>query len=507
MDKTEFARNILYYQQDWCRFARDILRIKLDPQQEAILRGVQNSKMVSVRSGTARGKDFVAAAAALCFLYLTPDFDNDGEMIASTKIALTAPTGRQIRNIMIPEISKMFHRAKFLPGKLMSDGIRFDYYKDWFLVGFKASDSAESWSGFHAVNTMFVVTEASGIPETIYQAIEGNLQQNSRMLLVFNPNVTTGYAALSQKSARFAKFRLSSLDAPNVLAKKLIFPGQVDYEWICDKVNSWATPISANDFNEAEGDFKFQLPEKPEMLYRPNDLFRIKVLGMFPKVGEDVLIPIHWIEQANQNWLEKTEYLDRDNLGPKKMGVDVAGMGRDSSVICHRHQNYVSRFDKHYSAGKADHMYIAGMVANHLKIDPDNFALIDTIGEGAGVYSRLQELGYENAISCKFSEGAGGLRDRNNVYEFANMRAYLFWAVRDWLNPANNYEPCLPPDDELMEEATAIHWKFRSDGSIIIEPKEDIKEKLGRSIDKFDALANTFYPSSQKNIDLSGIFQ
>lgn len=74
------------------------------------------------------------------------------------------------------------------------------------------------------------------------------------------------------------------------------------------------------------------------------------------------------------------------------------------------------------------------------------------------------------------------------------MRAYLFWAVRDWLNPKNNTGAMLPPDDKFDEEATEIKWSFRSDGKILIEPKEDIKDRLGRSPDKFDALANTFYP-------------
>ena len=61
----------------------------------------------------------------------------------------------------------------------------------------------------------------------------------------------------------------------------------------------------------------------------------------------------------------------------------------------------------------------------------------------------------------------------------------------------------LPPDDKFDEEATEIRWSFRSDGKIIIEPKEDIKERLGRSPDKFDALANTFYPiNSRKAIDI-----
>jgi hypothetical protein len=62
----------------------------------------------------------------------------------------------------------------------------------------------------------------------------------------------------------------------------------------------------------------------------------------------------------------------------------------------------------------------------------------------------------------------------------------------------------LPPDSQFAEEAAEIRWEFRSDGSIIIEPKEDIKKRLGRSPDKFDALAYTFYPfrAAGRTIDL-----
>ena len=83
------------------------------------------------------------------------------------------------------------------------------------------------------------------------------------------------------------------------------------------------------------------------------------------------------------------------------------------------------------------------------------------------------------------------------------MRAYLFWCVRDWLNPKNDTGAMLPPDKRFDEEATEIRWSFRSDGRILIEPKDDIKKRIGRSPDLFDALANTFYPvSTRKRIDL-----
>lgn len=463
-------RKIKSWTEDWNRFVRDALKARLDKEQQDIISSVQYNSMTAVASGTARGKDFVAACASLCFMYLTPRW-KDGKLTKNTKIAMTAPTARQVQNIMIPEISRLYRNAGFLPGRLLSSGIKTDY-EEWFLTGFKAGDdNTEAWSGFHAVNTMFVVTEASGISEATYNAIEGNLQGNSRFLIVFNPNVTTGYAARAMKSERFAKFRLDSLNAENVVSRKDIIPGQVNYEWVKDKVLNWCSPLQKADFNEGEGDFMWE-----GKLYRPNDLFRVKVRGMFPKVSEDVLIPYEWIEIANRNWQE----LQTSGFTPAKsckLGVDVAGMGRDNSVLCPRYGNYVPQFEVHQSAGRADHMHVVGMTIPYLKKKGAK-AFIDTIGEGAGVYSRLLEEEFTNAFSCKYSEGADGLHDITGEYEFANMRAYLYWALRDWLNPKNGFGAALPPCDQLMEEATETKWKFLSNGKIIIEPKEDVKNVL-----------------------------
>ena len=74
------------------------------------------------------------------------------------------------------------------------------------------------------------------------------------------------------------------------------------------------------------------------------------------------------------------------------------------------------------------------------------------------------------------------------------MRAYCYWAVRDWLNPKNGFGAALPPCDKLMEEATETKWFFMSDGRIAIEKKDEIKKRIKRSPDYFDSLANTFYP-------------
>lgn len=495
-DKNNFER----WRNDWTAFAREVLRANLDEEQKAILRAVQHNKMVAVASGTSRGKDYISAVACLCFMYLTPRWNSKKELIKNTKIAMTAPTGRQVTNIMIPEITRLFTNAKVLPGRLLADGIRTSN-AEWFLTGFKASDDdTESWSGFHAVNTMFAVTEASGLSETTFNAIEGNLQGNSRLLLVFNPNVTTGYAAKAMKSSRFKKFRLNSLNAENVVKKRNVIPGQVDYEWVKDKVENWCTLIQKEDFDEGQGDFEFE-----GLCYRPNDLFRVKVLGLFPKTSEDMLIPLEWCELAVERWRK----LQEEKFVSKKhplIGIDVAGMGRDSSCFVPRYGNYVPEIKIHQSGGKADHMKVAGE-ATHWLSDAKAKAFIDTIGEGAGVFSRLEELGYKNAYSCKFSEGTKGLHDITGQYEFANMRAYCYWAVRDWLNPKNGFNPALPPCDELVAELTEVHWSFQSSGKIIIEAKEDIKSRLKRSPDIADALASTFYPNAKDYSDDSWILQ
>lgn len=495
------------WREDWNKFIKDALGVTLDPEQQAIVAAVQANKRVSVRSGTARGKDFVAACIAVSFLYLTPKWNKRGELVENTKVALTAPTDRQVKNIMMPEISRLFNRAKkrgfVLPGKLNAYDIRTDN-EEWFLTGFKADEhNHEAWSGFHAVNTMFIVTEATGISDDTFAAIEGNLQGNSRLLLVFNPNTVVGYAARSQKSARWTRFCLNSLTAPNVVQHKLIYPGQVDYEWVQDKLENWCCPIRADEAQAEMDDFEFE-----GRWYRPEDLFRKKVLGQFPKVSDDILIPAQWLELAHERWTQANgrEPLKQDM---RILGVDVAGMGRDSTCFVERKGAWVSQFNAHNSGGEADHMKIAGQIAAYRRRQIEAYVSIDTIGEGAGVYSRCIELDEkEYILSCKYSEAAKGhngrpLSDVTGQYQFINMRAYLFWCVRDWLNPKNETGAMLPPDTQFDEEATEIKWSFRSDGRIFIEPKEDIKERLGRSPDKFDALANTFYPiRTSKRIDL-----
>jgi hypothetical protein len=304
-----------------------------------------------------------------------------------------------------------------------------------------------------------------------------------------------------------------------VVQKQMVIPGQVDYEWVADKVSAWCERIPTEDKDLGEGDFEWE-----GAWYRPNDSFRVKILGMFPKASEGSLVPLEWIQQAQARWRHHHER-NRKIEAPLRLGGDIAGMGRDNSAFCYRFGNYVDRFERINSAGVANHNQIKGRIKNDLEKYTDSFrgihaqGFIDTIGEGAAIYSFLVEDGMK-VFSCKFSNAAKDesgkpLKDVTGQYTFLNMRAYLYWAMRDWLDPKNNTGAMLPPDcDLLAEELTETTWQFMSNGAIKIEDKEEIKKRLKRSPDDADSLANTFWPVPdidpkrlhQKNKNYSSFF-
>ncbi|CAM7287154.1 hypothetical protein KLPMMMO221M1_26295 [Klebsiella pneumoniae] len=59
-------------------------------------------------------------------------------------------------------------------------------------------------------------------------------------------------------------------------------------------------------------------------------------------------------------------------------------------------------------------------------------------------------------------------------------------------------------DQETADDLSAAEYKVRVDGKIVIEPKEDIKERIGRSPGKGDALLLTFAFPVSKRLQIPG---
>jgi len=511
---------------DWGKFAYEVLNVRLDSQMEHILYDVQHNKKVSVCSGTSRGKDFLGSVASMCALYLTPSMH--GGVFQPSQVLCTGPTGRQAKTIMWGEISSRFNGSRLLniapygfnPGRLANGSILFDMPRSaneeqikmfaqiekWRLDVFKAQDfNAQAWQGFHAEHFMAVITEAAGIDKRVFDGIEGCLQNDSRLLIVFNPDINHGEAYNSCKDPQYKFHRLSSFTAPNIVLRnkylhggitleqyeKERIPSQVDHEWVDERVHKagWTMSISEAEKDPSKHDFEWD-----GKWYRPQPLFLRKVMAIHVEGVDDTLIPMVWIELAMERW--KYRSAKGGNLG-----VDVAGQGRDTTQTVWRDGNYCSEF----SAITCDepaliHANTAGVIANEAQHYEAVF--IDTIGEGAGVYSMLFSQEVPNVVAFKNSHGAKSLKDSaTNAVSFLNMRAYTFWELRDWLNPAFNQDAMLPYDDQLKEELASVQYITRPDGRIQIEPKEKIKERLGVSPDKSDALAQTFAPAWYYQVD------
>lgn len=493
---------IRFYRRNWNRFIAEVLGVSLDSDQQAIVESVQQNRRTAVRSGHARGKDFTSACIALTFLFLH----------FPSKVILTAPTGRQVTKIMMSEVKAVAGRANAklaevglnLGGRILTDGITFADHPDWFLLGFKAADKeVEDWSGFHSEHILVIVTEASGIEAETWTGIEGIVTGDSRLLIVGNPNHTHGGFYQAFTDARFHCFRLNCMNAPNVLAGRKLIPGQVARDYVEDHVTApgWCRKISERDANpEAFHDFRWE-----GQWYRPSDLFRIKVLGEFPLQSADSLIPLRWVELAHQRWLEAEVPLGV----PARLGLDVAGMGADNTVLCPRRDWYVHPLE---TWPKQSHMAHVGALGDRLRaFGPNAVAYVDAIGEGAAVYSRASELG-QSVVAVKFSEAAEveakPLNDITGQITFLNMRAFCHWAVRDALNPEHGAKLALPPEShELVQDLTEVKWERCSDGRIKIEPKDELKKRLGRSPDYGDALMNTYWPKGMGQAMQSGAFR
>ena len=77
--------------------------------------------------------------------------------------------------------------------------------------------------------------------------------------------------------------------------------------------------------------------------------------------------------------------------------------------------------------------------------------------------------------------------DKSGQLHFINKRAESYWLLREALDPASQLDLCLPPDSELKADLCAPRWKPTPTG-ILIEPKEDLAKRIGRSPDKGDAV-------------------
>lgn len=377
------------------------------------------------------------------------------------KIPCTAPAGATLMSALWPEIGKWKRRLNpSLRGMLNHTSSRLELNGSqggsFAEARTSRQDQPEALQGFHEDNLMFVVDEASGVPDIVFQVGEGSLSTpGAKILLAGNPNRTTGYF----------------WDAFNPRA------GQRQ-RWWTKTVPSWDSTRVAPEWVD---DMRAKYGEN-------SPVFQIRVAGEFPEIDDFVLIPRHLIEAA----VARAENLDRPRGTHTVWGVDVARQGNDKTAIAKRSGPALlepitswNGFDLMQSAGRIIRMFDDTPPANQPKE-----ICIDVIGVGAGLYDRLREQGLP-VTPVNVAERA------HDTDRYFNRRSELWFKTKDWLS---GEETSIPQDPDLEAELATPNYEITSNGKEKVEPKDDTKKRLGeggRSPDAADALVLTFAASTK----------
>ena len=183
---TELQKAILFYADHPVEFVEDIIKVKPDAEQAGILRSVAKNKLTSVRSGHGVGKSAVEAWAIIWFIVTHP----------FPKIPCTAPTQHQLFDILWAEISKWLRNNPLLSTELVWTKEKV-YMKahpeEWFAVARTAS-KPDALQGFHSDYLLYVIDEASGVEDKIFEPVLGSLSTpNARLLMCGNPTRIAGF--------------------------------------------------------------------------------------------------------------------------------------------------------------------------------------------------------------------------------------------------------------------------------------------------------------------------
>jgi phage terminase large subunit len=214
--------------------------------------------------------------------------------------------------------------------------------------------------------------------------------------------------------------------------------------------------------------------------------WQAKVLGQFPDTASNAVIPLAWVELARTRpHIESTS---------QWAGLDVARFGNDDSVRIDGDGNGPWTVEVRHGH---DTMEVAGLGMAYLQTRRGTLA-IDVIGVGAGVYDRIHEQRPPGEVIA-VNVGESPTHDPDLL---ANLRAQLWWDVRQSLDPQSS-DPLslarLPDGDyqRLRAELTAPVYRMTSAGKVQIESKEEMKARGLPSPDLADAFCLAIYARSR----------
>lgn len=193
-------------------------------------------------------------------------------------------------------------------------------------------------------------------------------------------------------------------------------------------------------------------------------------------------IPTMWIQAAMARWTSTPP----EDVPMTAVAADVAQGGADRTQIQARYDFWYSRFNSYKGHETPDGPSVAAKI---IPVMRDRCRVVVDAGGGYGG-DTLTQLAHADIDCFGFKGGSGSnSATRDGMYRFKNLRAQAVWQFREMLDPTYDSRIALPPDPELLADLCAFRFEIKPSGSgevIVIGPKDDMKELLGRSPDKGD---------------------
>lgn len=427
-----------------CQFAKEVLGANPTEQQWEASRALVAKRRVSIRSGHGTGKSTFMAWCVLWFL----------SCYFPAKVPATAPTSHQLEDVLWSEIAK-WHRV--MRERMPSLGEGFEWSNGAYRLKSKPSESfavartsrperPEALQGFHSENILFLIDEASGVADNVFEVAEGALSTDGAfVVMAANPTRQSGYFFDSHHKMRaaWAPLHWNGEDSP-----------RVSREYIANMRKKYG---------------------------ERSPVYKVRVKGEFVAAADGV-ISLELCEAAKVREVAVTP------SARTIWGVDVARFGDDSSALAKRRGNHQLEPVKEWW-GK-DTMQTAGLVKAEWDATPEKqrpIAInVDVIGIGAGVVDRLKEMGLPVVgINVAETEAVNDKQER----QFHRLRDELWWKGREWLE-AKDCKLC--DDDETIAELTTPTYSLMSNGLIKVEGKDELKARGVKSPDRADAWLLTF---------------
>lgn len=446
MTEADFTRRMARYAREPWRLVRNLFGAEPEAWQDEALHQIAKPETRRMALKACKGPGKTALLAWIILWFLSTRWE--------AKVGATSITEANIDTNLWPECNKWLTRSALLSEAFVwtrTTIARRAAPANWFAVkrswpkSGNPEQQADALAGLHADHVLFVLDESGGIPDAVMVTAEAVLStegSEAKVVQAGNPTHTTGplYRACNTDRALWALIQITG-DPDNPRRST-----RISLEWARQEIARYG---------------------------RDNPWVMVNVLGEFPPSSINALLGLEEVERAMARHLRKDEY----DWAQKRLGVDVARFGDDRTVIFPR-QGLASF--RPVIMRNARTTEIAARVMVCKKRWGSELELIDDTGHwGHGVIDNLYAAGL-GPIGINYAGKALNPRYKNRRAEF-------------WIKGAEAIRggAALPPLPDMVGELTEPTYTFVN-GVFVLEEKDQIKERLGRSPDLADAYMQTY---------------